>query len=254
MFSASDFFNFHVLCGLFHASMPIALCLLDLLFPRPANPPPCPVQFGRRQHVDKEEEEEEEDEMTDAQLWQQVARNARSRAEHRRILKAWRQWEKASSAQRQQQQQHHRWGADGGWSFKAEFHWNGGGQGATWGSGGRRTRAYSFSWEDLFGSEEEQGWWMGGRQHHHRQHSRQQRPGQGAFAGGHTSSKVRSSLQALGLEEGATLTEDTLKAAFRRTALRWHPDRHPEAASKAHAEARFKDAQAAFQLLTSLVL
>lgn len=51
----------------------------------------------------------------------------------------------------------------------------------------------------------------------------------------------------LGVKPGCT--DEELKKAYRREALRWHPDRH-QGAEKASAEARFKKISAAYQELS----
>lgn len=53
----------------------------------------------------------------------------------------------------------------------------------------------------------------------------------------------------LGVKPGCT--EDELKKAYRREALKWHPDRHVGDAEKAKAEARFKRISAAYQTLSA---
>jgi curved DNA-binding protein CbpA len=53
----------------------------------------------------------------------------------------------------------------------------------------------------------------------------------------------------LGVKPGCT--EDELKKAYRREALKWHPDRHVGDAEKARAEARFKRISAAYQTLSA---
>lgn len=45
-----------------------------------------------------------------------------------------------------------------------------------------------------------------------------------------------------------TVTSALLQEAFRKCALTWHPDRHSGAAKHA-AEEKFKEVQAAYQLL-----
>ena len=45
--------------------------------------------------------------------------------------------------------------------------------------------------------------------------------------------------------------QDELKKAYRREALKWHPDRHPEGAAKTAAEKRFKKISEAYQALSS---
>ena len=46
-------------------------------------------------------------------------------------------------------------------------------------------------------------------------------------------------------------SKDDLKKAYRREALKWHPDRHPEGAAKKAAEVRFKQISEAYQALTA---
>ena len=53
----------------------------------------------------------------------------------------------------------------------------------------------------------------------------------------------------LGVKPGCT--EDELKKAYRREALKWHPDRHVGDVEKAKAEARFKRISAAYQTLSA---
>lgn len=52
----------------------------------------------------------------------------------------------------------------------------------------------------------------------------------------------------LGLAPTGSLTIEELKRAFRASALKWHPDRHEDAA-KGRAEAKFKDCGAAYKSL-----
>ena len=51
--------------------------------------------------------------------------------------------------------------------------------------------------------------------------------------------------EVLGVARGAS--GDEIKAAFRKAALRWHPDRNP---GDATAEAKFKEASEAYQVLS----
>ncbi|KAH7315562.1 hypothetical protein KP509_21G054900 [Ceratopteris richardii] len=57
-----------------------------------------------------------------------------------------------------------------------------------------------------------------------------------------------SDRQTLGLCPYGSLTVEQLKKAFRASALKWHPDRHEDAA-KVKAEAKFKDCGAAYKSL-----
>jgi preprotein translocase subunit Sec63 len=45
--------------------------------------------------------------------------------------------------------------------------------------------------------------------------------------------------------------KDELKKAYRREALKWHPDRHPEGSAKKNAEVRFKKISEAYQALSA---
>jgi len=45
--------------------------------------------------------------------------------------------------------------------------------------------------------------------------------------------------------------KDDLKKAYRREALKWHPDRHPVGDAKVRAESRFKLVSEAYQALSS---
>ncbi|GAB4820472.1 hypothetical protein N2152v2_007518 [Parachlorella kessleri] len=154
------------------------------------------------------EEEEDVDWRSDARLWERLIKDARSGTQRKRILKAYRQWQRGSSNGQEQQL----------WLL--------------------------LILKRATGSDQQ-----------HRQRQQQQQRGRSAVGGGSTvNCEVASSLRALGLAEGTQVTGVVLKEAFRRSAMRWHPDRHPDAGSKAQAEARFKEAQAAFQLLTSLVV
>lgn len=51
----------------------------------------------------------------------------------------------------------------------------------------------------------------------------------------------------LGLRRDASSEEIT--KAYRRLAMRWHPDRHPNAGDKAHAETKFKEIKRAYEAL-----
>jgi hypothetical protein len=53
----------------------------------------------------------------------------------------------------------------------------------------------------------------------------------------------------LGVRPGASAEE--LKRAYRREAMKWHPDRHKEGAAKAAAEKKFKQVSEAYQALAS---
>lgn len=65
---------------------------------------------------------------------------------------------------------------------------------------------------------------------------------------GAESAKARS-LRVLGLvSHTGALTASIVQEAFRKCALAWHPDRHP-GPLKHTAEAKFKEVQAAYQLL-----
>eukprot|EP00250_Pteridium_aquilinum_P018834 c24215_g1_i1 orf=386-1189(-) len=57
-----------------------------------------------------------------------------------------------------------------------------------------------------------------------------------------------SDRQTLGLSPSGSLTIEELKKAFRASALKWHPDRHEDAA-KVKAETKFKDCGAAYKSL-----
>lgn len=59
------------------------------------------------------------------------------------------------------------------------------------------------------------------------------------------------SLRLLGIATSQGLTSAKLGEAFRACALAWHPDRHV-GAHKHAAEAKFKEAQAAYTVLRSL--
>ena len=52
----------------------------------------------------------------------------------------------------------------------------------------------------------------------------------------------------LGVPVGASAAD--LKKAYRREAMKWHPDRHPDGAAKANAEKRFKAVSEAYQKLS----
>ena len=58
-----------------------------------------------------------------------------------------------------------------------------------------------------------------------------------------------AALRTLGLDR-STANPESLKAAFKAAALKWHPDRH-QGASSAAAEERFKELQHAYQLLSA---
>lgn len=46
-----------------------------------------------------------------------------------------------------------------------------------------------------------------------------------------------------------TASQEDIRAAYRRMAMKWHPDRHDSAAAKAEAEANFKNLQQAYDTL-----
>ena len=59
---------------------------------------------------------------------------------------------------------------------------------------------------------------------------------------------LQSFYDTLGVRPGASA--DELKRAYRREAMKWHPDRHPEGAAKAAAEKKFKQVSEAYQALS----
>jgi curved DNA-binding protein len=59
--------------------------------------------------------------------------------------------------------------------------------------------------------------------------------------------KFQDYYEALGVARGAS--EDEIKKAYRKLALKWHPDRHPEATKK-EAEATFKRISEAYEVLS----
>ena len=63
------------------------------------------------------------------------------------------------------------------------------------------------------------------------------------------SSASQNHHQVLGVRPGASPEE--LKKAYRREALKWHPDRHPDGPAKVAAEAKFKRVSEAYQALSS---
>jgi DnaJ-domain-containing protein 1 len=76
-------------------------------------------------------------------------------------------------------------------------------------------------------------------------------PWRGRFAPwrGFTASGVslQNFYDTLGVRPGASAEE--LKRAYRREAMKWHPDRHKEGAAKAAAEKKFKQVSEAYQAL-----
>lgn len=77
-------------------------------------------------------------------------------------------------------------------------------------------------------------------------------PWRGRFAPwrGFTASGVslQNFYDTLGVRPGASAEE--LKRAYRREAMKWHPDRHKEGAAKAAAEKKFKQVSEAYQALS----
>lgn len=69
----------------------------------------------------------------------------------------------------------------------------------------------------------------------------------------HVDPQVRNCLLLLGLSDEIELSTAELRDAFKQVAMQWHPDRH-EPACKAVAEARFKEAQAAYHFLLSMAV
>ena len=53
------------------------------------------------------------------------------------------------------------------------------------------------------------------------------------------------------LEVPLGASKDEVKSAYRRLAVRWHPDKHPEGPARAAAAARFADIQASYHNLTT---
>src|SRR6266478_3911637 len=66
--------------------------------------------------------------------------------------------------------------------------------------------------------------------------------GKGAMA----KSQQRDYYEVLGVARTATVEE--IKAAYRKCALKWHPDRHPE--DKADAEVKFRESAEAYSVLS----
>ena len=66
---------------------------------------------------------------------------------------------------------------------------------------------------------------------------------------------AEASLYAI-LEASAGASTDELRKAYRRAALRWHPDKHAQAdgAQQAEAAERFKQVQAAWAVLSDAEL
>ena len=63
-----------------------------------------------------------------------------------------------------------------------------------------------------------------------------------------SAASLESFYDTLGVRPGASA--DELKRAYRREAMKWHPDRHPEGAAKAAAEKKFKQVSEAYQALS----
>ena len=63
-----------------------------------------------------------------------------------------------------------------------------------------------------------------------------------------SAASLESFYDTLGVRPGASA--DELKRAYRREAMKWHPDRHPEGAAKAAAEKKFKLVSEAYQALS----
>src|SRR5438270_12526685 len=61
-----------------------------------------------------------------------------------------------------------------------------------------------------------------------------------------TKSQQRDYYEVLGVARTATVEE--IKAAYRKCALKWHPDRHPE--DKAEAEVKFRESTEAYSVLS----
>src|SRR3981189_192913 len=59
-------------------------------------------------------------------------------------------------------------------------------------------------------------------------------------------SQQRDYYEVLGVARTATVEE--IKAAYRKCALKWHPDRHPE--DKAEAEVKFRESTEAYSILS----
>jgi hypothetical protein len=64
-----------------------------------------------------------------------------------------------------------------------------------------------------------------------------------------TSTSVCPDRATLGIDAGVSLDAKALKSSLRRSALRWHPDRHAAAAAKARAEIEFKKCYDAYDAL-----
>ena len=53
------------------------------------------------------------------------------------------------------------------------------------------------------------------------------------------------------LKVGKNASEDDLKRAYRRMAMKWHPDKNP--GNKKEAEAHFKQISEAYEVLSSIL-
>eukprot|EP00877_Chromochloris_zofingiensis_P003251 jgi/Chrzof1/12927/Cz07g12180.t1 len=112
-------------------------------------------------------------------------------------------------------------------------------------------------------SQHARAWWeqfqSRAHQHYHQQQQQQHagaRHSQYAYGGsssfvGH-SPVTQEYLHVLGLSHDNQLDRTSIKAAFHKAAIQWHPDKHVSTADKADAEAKFKRAKEAYEGLTSL--
>jgi curved DNA-binding protein CbpA len=68
-------------------------------------------------------------------------------------------------------------------------------------------------------------------------------------------SKRKDLYALIGVAKGAAATEQEIKTAYRKAALKWHPDRHSASSEekKKEAETKFKEINDAFELLTDPV-
>lgn len=173
-------------------------------------------------------------------MWSHLLRHSRSAGAKARVRRAWRQWEEQEAGgggagfQRAEAASGPWWHADqeASWTFHSR---------GTAEEAARRQREQAGGAHPRFREHQEWRWWE-----HQAPPPPPPRMGR----------DVAASLAALGLPAAppALPALADLKAAFRRSAMQHHPDRHAaDPTAAAAAEKRFKEVQAAFQLLLAMV-
>lgn len=174
-------------------------------------------------------------------MWRHLLRHSHSAGAKARVRRAWRQWEEEQEADNGAGfEQNASAGAGPWWQGDHETSWTFHSK-TTAEERERQEREQAGASHPRFRERQQWGWWQ----------QRASTPPPRRYG-----RDVLASLEALGLpaQPPALPTLVDLKAAFRRSAMKHHPDRHAaDPVAAAAAEKRFKEVQAAFQLLMTMV-